>query len=507
MNFFNLENIDLQTNLTIINTLRTFINDILEKRDSFATSKEKVQFIYENESTIVKNLSDILTNHFNIDIKVKHNPDIIFPHSIFTEFPEDTEINKRVSEIYNALPITADAEITSVDDIKQVIQHLNTVKGKMNINLPNVSAVIYLNFNMMFLLKNVYNEYLDDLNTDEIITYILSAVGYLFLILENIIDTYKKDYLETAYLKKLIVDNEIPVNKKIQNTRKLIKDTLKKNKTKELKPLNTFLQATDNFLTKVSELEEDTNMPNALAYVTNILIFIMTTAVTMVTGQFIAIANFTWEFIISGIFLYHKNISANKVSDMLSDPKSIFNVEKYIDEFVVKFGLSNAWLNTINKLKHKELLLIFKIDKDYKINSSVFMYMLMRISAIQLCGINVILRLLKGEDVFFARWKKMKIAAISYFKRTNVPDEIMDDYIKDFERLESDFLRAKLEHYFTFISVKLFETISWILKIPFNLFKHNIMQTASKLQENIEQLENNRLYYSSKKLEQLMRKK
>lgn len=202
-----------------------------------------------------------------------------------------------------------------------------------------------------------------------------------------------------------------------------------------------------------------------------------------------------------------------KVSDIRTTNRQFFMIERLADEYASRHGMSGALAGGLNKINDYWPLLMLGQNNTAMVRDSSLMY-----SFIRCISIFTVMEWSGGGDEPFsgviahendlARMVHLLQNTIVAFKDANLSDQLVKHYIQDFEATEDALVKAhaKLANNVAVACNGCWSVLMYCAspnRIANWLINGTIQNEYSRLQTQLESIQNNKLYYQAAKLKTL----
>lgn len=516
MTNYSLEALSFQKSSQIGQALEKVFQKAIDFRDSIDFDlqiKEVNQYCRNTlKQDLIKIYKDILNVNIENVIFIKDKwPSATFAIAIYIGNNNEKSIIENT--VYGLQKITSPTK--EMNEIFDIYKLVDTDTGSMSNNRYNdkeVFAVLYFDISAGLLLNHyVPVELVEPLTAQELAAMYLHETGHFF----SIIDRARYRYFVNERINKQLLNlcdkyDSIEVINEFNNHKNELLDKVKETKDKDL--LNKFTKldkviSTVHYLSEKKEECQEKDYPK-IALIITLLTKCMFYVIydiffALLVGPF---TNILDEYDSSKELLSH----TKKVSDQIVTKKHKTAFEKDADEYTVRSGYANYQISCLSKLE-KLFTYLYTISNipyvpDYnltKVSMKVIEYITI-MTMFEKYSIYTTSPSGKYEHGL-ARNKRLCQMCISALKHTD--PIIRYEYLSKYERAIDEM--NKLEKFADNPLRKIDNFISTIINAPSvfidNLLTGRVNKEYFKLQEQVEEIVNNKLYYYGNKFKSFLK--
>jgi len=514
-----------------------FLNDY-DKKNPNVTSLTRADALYKYFDNVIKNAATkAIKDNVNLNI---HDWHLIHPKDINGTFAVDLSFGKsRIAEVaFKAQRGQTNTERMDADDIKllfDISDNIDKVKSRFKTDrFPTgelMGCTFYFDVGMAYLVDELVPGY-ERLTASEIAAIMMHETGHAFTLLEHAEDLifsgqYTANMLSHANSNPIQFMTEFKkvlpaINKKVQSSN--LPSSIKRGSAEMLNYINT-LRIEKNDPTLGETIITKLILLIAVFYITimgaralykSYKTIVVSTDVKTVLRQVIERIQPSIMFTTYSELPYVMESEANKASDEKSTNRTRYSIERRADEFVSRHGMSADLGTGLAKLIRAITAKGYigaSINRKCKDNAILKMlYFVSEILTATAGNIMApfIMVFMKytspGYEINDKRLDRLAENTRMAFKDKNVPANVRDAYLSDYEKLITTTKKFRKD--------TIYEKLAFPFLIP-DLLISGIISTITtgrlandyeKLFNEIDKLSGNKMYYQSAKLNKLANK-
>ena len=528
-----LEAIDFQVDTKFADSIRDVYQDIINFRESKRGDKHIVKHVIDYaDSKITDQFSKLWKQH--LGIKLGHVSLSTSPTFMFAMQPimgSDKELGKVIDAMTgNALySSNIDMSKKTYEEVKKIAASFDRRKGRVGVSTylkKDITMNFFFDPYVAFLIKDTLSVKLDYFTAEELTAITLHEVGHMMSLLEHCADMFFNVSLNIAIAKSFA--KTAPLSEKVKAVREYIKDknaakTLADNSSLKPQEADAAVKATnnaDNFN------KEDNYNDSSWSFWTTILNFFISMvylAYTFVGWIYSPVSSFILQLVQDlGIawsrdFVQKGGSNNPKYSDYLANKTAAFNWERWADEYVTRYGYGSHLNSGLNKLfdsMAKTQLYTGMNEKGVDTwirNSSIPMalsYVIHYTYSFLLGG-----NMDDGFGIYETQIDRMKRViqdTANVFKRMDLPQEVMDLYIIEFEKCKKSMdnvsVMRRCEHLYALVHRCIMSFVDPV-QLGNRLLRGNIKAEYAQLANDIDELKSNQLFYNAAKLNSIINRR
>jgi len=508
MAFINLEAIQFQGITPVAQDLIDLFGAVIDTRDSTSSDRfQRINAVYGERKMLTIELRKIFNKHFNIKVNKVYLEYLygyaIDPHIIFETYNKKGKKVKK--DIFELVYMNSVGQYVINYDKKVPIEKLSDMdklydrnSGKINYETLksaglSLEADLFFDIQSGFLSKEIINNMADRLNEKELAAIELHELGHLITMVEMLANLYCKTAFKTEMIKTYV--------KYASNKEKI--DFLKKSYEEKVKKDKQRNELQEKMIDTLEKVEMEMTVPDVLLGILIDLIVLIVFAPFLIINEFFMIVFTVMTGIIEIITRCMQPNYKIKEGDLMYTRQNRFLAEYWSDDFALRNGLGAEVITGLQKII--DMMSISQITMQIPYSSYLtFLFSKLAIWTFSpfMYLIGIKLDVHEPEpDRFF----RLMRSAIGAFKNANLDDKLVKYYIGQYEAMEKAMKLTynDLPVYTTKYVLEFADRILDYLQSPLS---HNITNDITALKEMHDALINNRLYYSSAKLEQLLKK-
>lgn len=374
---------------------------------------------------------------------------------------------------------------TTAAEMEKIADSVNIKSGKFGDGLFRKNKImmeLYFDPYSAFLTRDTGHSKFEYLTAEEIAAIMLHEIGHMLSMLEHSADSYFR-----------------------LKTHELANDHFVKNATRveKIKYVKSFLEK--NFKKKSTiEPKEPMNKDNVVETVFYSIVLFLVMPTMVFLSPVLALVNFLFRAA-EEANLQLRDIG-NKRSDFASSRINTKYCEQLADEYVSRHGLAGPLTSALAKITHMGQGIGFPT-----ITESSLIYYLGKVPwMIEVMFMGDISSGMTGAyDRTKKRIEQNMLHVLSVFKNSNMPPEMLDVYLKDYETTKAVFTNRKLSDKFVEASELLHKLGTYLFNpvtLASMISSGRFNAEYDNLSERVDRLVDNKLLYRAGKLEQLLNK-
>ena len=529
------EAIDFQIDTAFADGIRDVYQDIINYRESCRGDKKIVKKVLDYaDKKMDKEFTRLFKQHLNLTLgHISLSNSITFMFAMQPIMGSDRTLGKIVDAMTgNSLYSSSiDFSNKTLEEIKKISMSIDKKKGRVGAT-TFLKKAISMNFffdpYVGFLMKDTISIHLDYFTAEELTAITLHEVGHMMSLLEHCGDTFFRISLNMKLIQGL---QSAPISEKMKLAREMLNDKdlsrrLSENSGLNQKEADAATQTLKNMSDNFERHKDDNWNDSSWSFWTTILSFFVNMYI-VAQNIILTIFNPFAEFLYTYAFIlaielgrdYVKKGGGNnpKYSDFMANSNTAFNWERWADEYVTRYGygshLNNALTKLFNSIKGTNL---FQGSNEKGMdtwirNSACLLYLsffMSTFNAIMMGG-----NLDDGCGIYESQIDRLKRViqdTANVFKRMDLPQEVMDRYILEYENckksLDNVSAGRKAEHYLA-IFRKIFMSFADPIQLGNRLIRGNIKAEYADLANQIDELKANGLYYNAAKINSIISKR
>lgn len=526
------EAIEFQVTPVFADSIRDVYQDIINYRESCRGDKRIVKKVLDYAD---KKMSDtfpkLFKTHLNLTLgHISLSNTISFMFAMQPIMGSDRTLGKIIDAMTGNSLYTSNLNFSNktLEEIKKVSMSVDKKKGRVGVTTflkKQISMNFFFDPYVGFLMKDTVSVHLEYFTAEELAAITLHEVGHMMSLLEHCGDTFFRIALNIKIIEGL---KSAPISEKIKLAKEMLKDKdlskrLADNSKLSQKEADAATQTLKNMTDNFERNKDDNWNDSSWSFWTTILAFFVNIYVVAQNVIFTVFSPF-YQFLYTYIWMLaieigrdvvtHGGANNPKYSDFMANPTSSFNWERWADEYVTRHGYGSHLNNGLNKLFVSiRGTTLFQGSNDKGMdtwirNSRAFLYMgfcLDFFNKVMLGG-----NLDDGCGVYESQIDRLKRViqdTANVFKRMDLPQEVMDRYLIEYENckkaLDNIDAGRKAEHYFA-IFRKIFMSFADPYQLGNRIVRGNIRSEYADLANQIDDLKANELYYNAAKLNSII---
>jgi regulator of replication initiation timing len=481
--------------------------DIIRARESKSTIKEKIEIVdkmCKNTKGALKSIIEKNTNFEIENLKFKKDLGGSITMLPLTNFDDEQDwlayvVNSRQEGSDFLVDVFQKSQIEDMKSIADTYDknidrlNSNTIDGK------TISCSFQFDAGFFFLPKETINVNLEYLTPEEISALVMREIGSMLGMVRHIANHIEKVKV-TNFVSEQYLHSDKPLKEKVsflKNNAKFVKD----------KETNKVVTAGIDKIKEITQQEPTTMVGEFNKFIYAPIMTLLYTLLSPLTAV-AAIVLDMGESAMTG--LYNSIVRNGKVSPKTSDKlwakKDLSNLQQWGIEYVTKRAMGSNLASAELKYRammesacFKDLVRADKLDFSYKLSK---MYTWVSAVNVGLGG-----AIMQDESTkTMAKLKKILRSNIALFKQgKHIPSEVLDVYIEDYEKTEHMLNTIHSSIKLQDKATKIMHILKKFVFVPIGMFTHNINTHMKELNEQVDKLNNNKLYASSSKLDRLGR--
>ena len=528
-----LEAIDFQIDTKFADSIRNVYQDIINFRETKRGDRHIVRDVIEYaENKIDTEFHKLWPQHLGIklgQITLSNSPSFFF--AMQPVMGSDRELAKIIDSMTGNSLYGSGINFSkkTYEEVKKVAASFDRRKGRVAVSTylkKDLTMNFFFDPYVAFLIRDTLHIHLDYFTAEELTAITLHEVGHMMSLLEHCADMFYNVSLNASIIKSF--RDTAPLSEKIKAVREIVKDkniskTISENsklKPQEADAATEAVKNADNFR------KEDNYNDSSWSFWNTILNFFISTyflGCEILAWVFAPVNAAIWQLVQDILISFGRDYvqkggyNQPKYSDYLANKTTAFNWERWADEYVTRYGYGSHLNTGLNKLfdsMAKTQLFTGMNDKGVDTwlrNSSVALalnYVLHYTWSFLLGG-----NLDDGFGIYESQVDRMKRViqdTANVFKRMDLPQEVVDLYIIEFEKckksLDEVSMARRGEHVFALFHRCVMSFIDPV-QLGNRLLRGNIKAEYAQLANDIDELRSNQLYYNAAKLNSILNKR
>ena len=528
-----LEAIDFQIDTKFADSIRNVYQDIINFRETKRGDRHIVRDVIEYaENKIDTEFHKLWPQHLGIklgQITLSNSPSFFF--AMQPVMGSDRELAKIIDSMTGNSLYGSGINFSkkTYEEVKKVAASFDRRKGRVAVSTylkKDLTMNFFFDPYVAFLIRDTLHIHLDYFTAEELTAITLHEVGHMMSLLEHCADMFYNVSLNASIIKSF--RDTAPLSEKIKAVREIVKDkniskTISENsklKPQEADAATEAVKNADNFR------KEDNYNDSSWSFWNTILNFFISTyflGCEILAWVFAPVNAAIWQLVQDILISFGRDYvqkggyNQPKYSDYLANKTTAFNWERWADEYVTRYGYGSHLNTGLNKLfdsMAKTQLFTCMNDKGVDTwlrNSSVALalnYVLHYTWSFLLGG-----NLDDGFGIYESQVDRMKRViqdTANVFKRMDLPQEVVDLYIVEFEKckksLDEVSMARRGEHVFALFHRCVMSFIDPV-QLGNRLLRGNIKAEYAQLANDIDELRSNQLYYNAAKLNSILNKR
>ena len=528
-----LEAIDFQIDTKFADSIRNVYQDIINFRETKRGDRHIVRDVIEYaENKIDTEFHKLWPQHLGIklgQITLSNSPSFFF--AMQPIMGSDRELAKIIDSMTGNSLYGSGINFSkkTYEEVKKIAASFDRRKGRVDVGTylkKDLTMNFFFDPYVAFLIRDTLHVHLDYFTAEELTAITLHEVGHMMSLLEHCADMFYNVSLNASIIKSF--KDTAPLSEKIKAVREIIKDkniskTISENsklKPQEADAATEAVKNVDNFR------KEDNYNDSSWSFWNTILNFFISTyflGCEILAWVFAPVNAAVWQLVQDILISFGRDYvqkggyNQPKYSDYLSNKTTAFNWERWADEYVTRYGYGSHLNTGLNKLfdsMAKTQLFTGMNDKGVDTwlrNSSVALalnYVLHYTWSILLGG-----NMDDGFGIYESQVDRMKRViqdTANVFKRMDLPQEVVDLYIIEFEKckksLDEVSMARRGEHVFALFHRCVMSFIDPV-QLGNRLLRGNIKAEYAQLANDIDELRSNQLYYNAAKINSILNKR
>lgn len=528
-----LEAIDFQVNTKFCDSIRDVYQDIINYRESQRGNHKIVRAVIEYAANKMdKEFPKIWKQYINLNIKgitFSNCPTFFF--AMCPHIGSDSDLAKIADSATGNQHYTSDINFADkkYEEIKKVAASFDRKKGRIGVSQA-LKREIYMDFYfdpyIAFLTKDTLNINLEYMTAEELTAITLHEVGHMMSLLEHCADMYFNLSLNIKIFNSFA--KTAPLPEKLKAVKEILKDkqfpaALAENS--KLKPQEADA-AFKTAETMCNFNKDDNYNDSSYSFWTTILNFFVSSiyvAYSIIGWFWSPVTSFIYQLVTdlavawSRDFVQRGGLNDPKYSDYMANKTMAFNWERWADEYVTRYGYGshlNSGLTKLFDFMRKTELFTGMNDKGVDVwirNSSAPMYLSFVISSFVSFSLGG--NLDDGYGIYESQIDRIKRViqdTANVFKRNDLPQEVMEKYIVEFERCQKSLNDVgtirRCEHLYALVHRCIMSFVDPV-QLANRLFRGNIKAEYAQLANDIDDLKANQLFYNAAKINSIINKR
>jgi len=529
-----MEAIEFQVDTKFADSIRDIYQDIINYREVQRGNKNIVKLVLEYaKKKIQDEFPKLWKQHLGVELKtITFSSNISFLFAMQPVLGNNTTLGKIIDSMTGNTLYAKNINFSknTLEEIKKISMSFDRTKGKITATSflkKNISMNFFFDPYIAFLMRDTLHVNLDYMTAEEITGITLHEVGHMMSLLEHCGDLFYQVSLNVAIIKSFA--KTAPLSEKVKLTKEMLKkqtDTntaLAENSMLGQKEANNAVTAvkniTDSFDANRDDNWNDSSLNfweticsffvniffigmSSLSFIYNPIRFMIESMVILLIPSFV------------GNYVQKGGPNNPKYSDFMANKTNAFNWERWADEYVTRYGygssLSSALVKLFNAMNHSSLFANTneKGMDTWIRNSSIPFYLNYVCNffwAISTGG-----NMDDGFGIYETQVHRMNRIiedTASVFKRTDLPQEVTDLYLLEFEKCQAQLNNVptlrRCEHLFG-ITTRCIMSFVNPIELGNRIFRANIKSEYATLANDIDKLQSNQLFYEAAKLNSIL---
>lgn len=528
-----LEAIEFQINTKFADSIRDVYQNIINYREAQRGNRNIVRDVIEYAAdTMDKEFPKIWKQYINLSLKgISFSQCPTFFFAMCPHIGSDKDLAKIADSATGNQHYSSNIDFSNktYEEIKKVAASFDRKKGRIGVTQA-LKRDIYMDFYfdpyVAFLTKDTLNVNLDYMTAEELTAITLHEVGHMMSLLEHCADMYFNLSLNIKIANSFA--KTAPLPEKLKAVKEIIKNkqfaaSLSENGKLKPQEADAAVKAAD---TMINFDKDDNYNDSSYSFWTTILNFFITAvymAYTVIGWFWSPITSFIFQLVQdlsiawTRDFIQKGGVNDPKYSDYMANKTVAFNWERWADEYVTRYGYGshlNSGLTKLFDFMHKTQMFSGMNDKGVDVwirNSSMPMYL----SFVMSSFISFVMggNLDDGFGIYESQIDRLKRViqdTANVFKRNDLPQEVMEKYLVEFERCKKslDDVGAvrRCEHLFAIVHRCIMSFVDPV-QLGNRLFRGNIKAEYAQLANDIDDLKSNQLFYNAAKINSILNKR
>lgn len=528
-----LEAIDFQIDTKFADAIRDVYQDIMNYRETQRGNRQIVLNVIEYAAKKMDTeFPKLWKQYLNLNLKgitYPGNPSYFF--AMCPHIGSEKDMARIADSATGNQLYATDIDFSNkkYEEIRKIAASFDRKKGRIGVTQA-LGKDIYMDFYfdpyVGFLIKDTVSIHLDYMTAEELTAITLHEVGHMMSLLERCADMFYNVALNIKIMNSFA--RTAPFAEKLKAVKDIIRDkkfAADLSSNGKLKP-NEADAAVKTAENMVNFNKDDNYNDSAWS-------FWQTIANFFVSSVYIAFTVMHWiyspmfEFCITlashlGLsfgrdYIQRGGSNNPKYSDYLANKTTAFNWERWADEYVTRYGYGSHLGSGLNKLfdamtKTSHFGGMNEKGVDVWIrNSSIPLYLsfiMYNFLAFSMGG-----NLDDGYGIYESqidRLKRIIQDTANVFKHADLPQEVIDRYIVEFERCKKAFddisTIRRCEHLFALTHRCVMSFVDPV-QLYNRLFRGNIRAEYAQLANDIDDLKSNQLFYNAAKINSIINKR
>ena len=530
-----MEAIDFQIDTKFADSMRDMFQSIIAYRETCRGDRRIVTKVTDfAEKTISRDLPKLLLQYTGLHLnQITYSKNISLFFAMSPRLCDDKNMCKVIDAATGNALYSDKIKLgnNAYEEFKKISLTFDRKKGALGVKKflkQDISLSLKFDCYAAFLLRDTLNVNFEYLTAEEITAIVLHEVGHMMSLVEHCGDKFFQLGLTIGLTKNFI--HNAPISEKVKFMRDVLADPIAfsqlVSKSKfDAKSVLNLNKAIKNGIDKFDKNNHDNVNDSSSLFWGTIWGFFINISVfgfIFASAIFLPILTFILGLVyhIGGSFIrdYEQKGGYNdpKYSDFMANKNQAFLWERWADEYVVRHGYGQHLSSGLLKLvKVSSTSDIFDVDEK---GADVWIRNSWVPLAINYC-INGIWSILNGgntDDGFgeyeslVDRLKRICQDTLAVFKRMDLPQEVMDVYIEEYERcmqqLNNIPMARRCEHIYALVHRCIMSFLDPI-QLGNRLLRGNIKAEYAQLANDIDDLRNNPLFYNASKLNSIIAKR
>lgn len=530
-----MEAIDFQIDTKFADSIRDMFQSIIAYRETCRGDKRTITKVVDfAEKTISRDLPKLLLQYTGLHLNQIHfSKNISFFFAMNPRLCNEKNMCKAIDAATgNALYAdNIDFSQRTYEELKKISMSFDKKKGALGVKkfLQNdIAMELHFDCYSAFLIRDTLNVNFEYFTAEEITAIVMHEIGHMMSLVEHCGDMFFQIGLRAALIKNFV--HTAPLSERIKMVRDILNDPnagkyMAANSTLGAKMVEALHKAIKNVADNFDQNKRDNVNDSSYLFWATIWGFFINAFVIgyiSVASIYAPVMAFTIALFSNILFAWNRDFIQKggyndpKYSDFMANKNQAFLWERWSDEYVTRYGYGSHLSSALNKLfKCMTSSDMFAVDEkgaDVWIRNSwvplAINYCLTGFWTI-ICGGN----LDDGCGIYESqvdRLKRIIQDTAGVFKRMDLPPEVMDKYLEEYEKCQQQLnnipMARRCEHIFALVHRCIMSFVDPI-QLGNRLLRGNIKAEYAQLANDIDDLRNNPLFYNASKLNSILAKR
>ncbi len=529
------EAIDFQVDMKFADSIRDMFQSIIAYRETCRGDRRIVTKVTDfAERTISRDLPKLLLQYTGLHLnQITYSKNISFFFAMSPRLCSEKNMGKVVDAATgNALYAdNIDFSEKTYEELKKISMTFDKKKGALGVKKflqQDISMNLFFDCYSAFLLRDTLNVNFEYFTAEELTAIVLHEIGHMMSLVEHCGDMFFQLGLKAALTRNFL--HSAPITERIKLIREILADPdagkfMVANSSLNAKMVEAVHKAIKNVADSFDSNKKDNVNDSSYLFWATIwgffinavcLGYLAVAAIHAPITSFIIALSSHILISMNRDFIQKGGYNEPKYSDFMANKNQSFLWERWADEYVTRYGYGSNLSAALNKL-FKVMSATNMVAVDEK-GADVWIRNGWVPLVINYC-LNGIWTLLFGgnlDDGFgiyesqVDRLKRICQDTIGVFKRMDLPQEVMDKYIEEYEKcmqqLNNVPMARRCEHIYALVHRCVMSFLDPI-QMGNRLLRGNIKAEYAQLANDIDDLRNNPLFYNASKLNSIIAKR